>query len=175
MLGRVREVTDRADEWHMGMPPTHELHYYSEERANCGEHNWYTLQDYVDAGLGPVEAHNWFDSDLNPHMALHFRRLGMSPAEAWKWGLIPRLVEGYRDLGFDESEAWSWAWVRIWPEQAALWRRAGYRPIEAVMMISQSKDESSAILWTLTGLDPRDAHEHAEGGADPALFLSPPV
>ena len=160
------------------MPPSFHLTYQSEERVNCPPWNWYTLDDFLEGGFAdaPDRAQAWFDADVSPEQALDYEKLGLTPAGAWDWGMVPQAVESYMDGGFDRDEAWAWADHMIFGHEAMFWRHGGFTPTDAdrLRRAWEPEDPALAVLWALTGLSAEDALDHALHGANPADFLSPP-
>lgn len=158
------------------MPLTFDLHYQSEERANCETWNWYTLDDFLNDGFDgrPDVAQAWFDADVSPEQARLFEKLGMGPQDAWDWCMVPEAVQSFIDGGFSKDEAWDWANVDIFGYEAMFWRHGGFTPWEAHVLRDLGKPVAQTVLWAVTGLSPAEAFDHARGGANPADFLAPP-
>jgi hypothetical protein len=163
----------------MTTPHSFDLRYQSEQRANCEPWNWYTLHDFLDHGLfnDPERAQKWLDADMTPVQASHYEAMGMTPTDAWAWGMVPDAVRSFRDAGFELGEAWSWANHLIFGYEAMFWRYGGYTPEEANALRTSSEpfDPALTVLWALTNLSAVEALEHALGGANPADFLRPPM
>ncbi|WP_406831750.1 hypothetical protein ABEG17_02735 [Pedococcus sp. KACC 23699] len=159
----------------MTTPHHFDLYYYSEQRANCDASNWYAFEDYVEMGFTPERAKEWFDSDVTPEHAMAFQMQGMGPSDAWRWRLVPEIVAGFRARTFTQEQARDWADAEIFADEAMFWQHAGYSPSEAFMIRAASADVAQAVLWSLTGLSPADAMDHAAHGAEPVGFLCPPL
>lgn len=156
------------------MPPMFDLKYQSEERANCEPWQWYSLDDFIKAGFDQSTAEAWLGADVSPAQAAEYVRLGMSPQDAWGWGMVPEAVRSFLEGGFDKEEAWEWANWAIFGYEAMFWRDGGYTPFQASVMRETTKPVAQAVLWALTGLCPQDAWEHANSRANPAAFLTRP-
>lgn len=158
------------------MPPTFDLHYQSEQRANCEPYNWYVLDDYLVNGFDgrAAAAQEWMDADIYPEQALLFEEMGMGPQDAWNWGMVPDAVRSFIDGGFTKEEAREWATCEIFGYEAMFWRAAGYSPWDAHLLRTTTEPVAQAVLWAVTGLPAADALEHARAGANPADFLNPP-
>ncbi|MFW5469529.1 hypothetical protein ACOCJ4_05725 [Knoellia sp. CPCC 206435] len=158
------------------MPPKFDLAYQSAERANCDPWQWYTLDDFVEAGFDRdlLEAQAWLDADVYPDQAMAYKALGMSPEDAWAWGMVPEAVRSFVDCGFQKDETWDWAYSGAFGYEAMFWRDAGYTPTQAAALRTVTKPIAQAVLWAVTGLPFADALEHATHGANPADFLTLP-
>lgn len=158
------------------MPPTFDLRYQSEQRANCEPYNWYVLDDYRVNGFGgrAAAAQAWMDADIYPEQAVLFEKMGMGPEDAWNWGLVPEAVRSFIDGGFTKEEAQEWATWGIFGHEAMFWRAAGYGDWDAQVLRRITEPVAQAVLWAVTGMSAADALEHALAGANPADFLNPP-
>ncbi|CAN7265819.1 hypothetical protein [Knoellia sp. LjRoot47] len=160
----------------MTTPPPFNLLSQSETRANCQPWNWYTLEDFIEHGFDedPAAAQDWFDADVSPEQARLYITMGMTPQDAWGWCMVPEAVQSFLHAGFERGEAWEWASEDIFGYEAMFWRESGFTPEQARVLRTATKPVAQSVLWTLTGLSFRDALEHAEKGANPAEFLTPP-
>lgn len=156
------------------MPPIFHLSYQSMERLNCEPWQWYTLDNFTDDGFDPSDAQEWLDADVSPDQAKHFKRLGMTPTDAWTWQMVPEAVQSFVDGGFTPDEAWDWADYEILGHEAMFWRYTDYTPEQASALRSVTEPVTQCVLWALTGLSAVDALDHATHGANPIDFLLEP-
>jgi hypothetical protein len=159
----------------MSTPKRFDLLSYSEQRANCAPENWYSIEDFVEAGFDRRQAQFWLAADVSPAEAMAYENLDLSPSQAWEWRMVPHVVQSFMEAGFDRDTAWQWADVEIFGHEAMFWRHAGYAPEEAAAVRAATRPVGQSVLWALTGLHPEEAFDHATHGSNPADFLSPPI
>jgi uncharacterized protein (TIGR04222 family) len=87
-------------------------------------------------GFGPSEAKEWVTKKINVYTAGDFRKFGFSNREALDWidnGIRSGLrAKEFRDGGFVAAQAGLWWKRHFFPEDAKLWRNAGFGVEEAI-------------------------------------------
>jgi hypothetical protein len=86
-------------------------------------------------GFGPKEAKEWVGK-VNVYTASDFRTFGFSNGEAIKWidnGIRSGLrAKEFRDGGFTAAQAGAWWKRQFFPDEARVWRDAGFGAEEAI-------------------------------------------
>ena len=115
-----------AAEWnHVGFSPAEARQWVE---AGIPYAQW--ADQWRGEGFGPAEAKEWVEKKINVYTAGDFRKFGFSNREALDWignGIRSGLrATEFRDGGFTAAQAGLW-WKRgEYPEEARIWRDAGF-------------------------------------------------
>jgi len=121
-----------AAEWkHVGFSPTEGRQWV---QAGIPYAQW--ADQWRGEGFSPAQAKEWVEKKVNVYTAGDFRKFGFSNREALDWignGIRSGLrAKEFRDGGFSEAQAGLWWKREFFPDQARLWRDAGFGVEEAI-------------------------------------------
>src|SRR3989304_10322034 len=115
-----------AAEWnHVGFSPAEARQWVE---AGIPYAQW--ADQWRGEGFGPAEAKEWVEKKINVYTAGDFRKFGFSNREALDWignGIRSGLrAKEFRDGGFTTAQAGLWWKGGEYPEEARIWRDAGF-------------------------------------------------
>jgi hypothetical protein len=121
-----------ASEWkHVGFSPAEASQWV---QAGIPYAQW--ADQWRGEGFGPAEAKEWVTKKINVYTAGDFRKFGFSNREALEWignGIRSGLrAKEFRDGGFRAAQAGPWWKRHFFPEDARVWRDAGFGVEEAI-------------------------------------------